>query len=205
MPGLERPSLIGRAPRGAEQLAVQPDVLVDPEAARTIAQVVEDLRLLGVAVGPVGLWRERERVQVRGHVALAPRIAVANQVPPICAPRSRTTKSSMPSCFRRIAAPSPPSPAPMMAMSASGIERLARWTPETGGVVSWDSVVSMLPPRLVGSCWPDRRASGDRSRLWEARVVARSAASGPRPDTVRRPRAGAGERPPFCWGETRYA
>ena len=44
-----------------------------------------------------------------------PGYVLSRQVPPISEARSITTKSSMPSCLRRIAIPRPENPAPMMA------------------------------------------------------------------------------------------
>ena len=55
---------------------VELDVRLEVEAAHQRLEVVEDLRLFGELAGPVGLRREREAVQVRGHVAGRPRIGV---------------------------------------------------------------------------------------------------------------------------------
>src|SRR5215207_1109356 len=51
----------------------------DAVAARRLPQVVEDLRLRGERARPVRVRGERERVEVRGHVAAAARVGV---VPP---------------------------------------------------------------------------------------------------------------------------
>src|SRR3954466_355930 len=63
-------------PARRRELGVEPDPVADAEALDALAQVVEDLRLLGVAVRPVVLGGERERVEVARHVALAAGIGV---------------------------------------------------------------------------------------------------------------------------------
>src|SRR3954466_6145521 len=63
-------------PARRRELGVEPDPVADAEALDALAQVVEDLWLLGIAVRPVVLARERERVEVRRHVALAAGIGV---------------------------------------------------------------------------------------------------------------------------------
>ncbi|CAA9535149.1 MAG: Cyclohexanone monooxygenase, partial [uncultured Solirubrobacteraceae bacterium] len=60
----------------------------------------------------VGLRRPR---LMRAVVQKIARAHIRRQVPPTSCARSSTTKSSSPSCLRRIAMPSPPKPLPMIA------------------------------------------------------------------------------------------
>ena len=50
-------------------LGAEPDVVRDVEAVHAVLEVGEDLGLLGELPGPVDVGRERERVEVRRHVA----------------------------------------------------------------------------------------------------------------------------------------
>ena len=49
---------------------------VTPKRSAQSAEVVPDFLLTGEAAAPVGIGRERERVEVRGHVARAARVGV---------------------------------------------------------------------------------------------------------------------------------
>jgi len=62
------------------------DEPIDAESGGDLAQVAENLRLGCVATRPVGRLGERERVQVRGHVAAGARVGV---VPPRAADGGR--------------------------------------------------------------------------------------------------------------------
>src|SRR5581483_11511664 len=58
---------------------------------------------------------------------------LSRQVPPTSPARSRTTKSWMPSRLRRMAAPRPPNPLPMMAMEVAATAATILAGPEVGG------------------------------------------------------------------------
>src|SRR4029077_9570374 len=77
--GAHAPRARGLVPGGVFEAAVEVDVRHDTEGFRALAQVRPDLRLRRIRACPVGLWRERERVQARRNVARAPWIGV---VPP---------------------------------------------------------------------------------------------------------------------------
>jgi hypothetical protein len=66
---IQPPAPRGLVEGGAEHLGVETDVRQHAEAACDVAQVLVDLRLRGEPPRPVGLRRERQRVQVGGHVA----------------------------------------------------------------------------------------------------------------------------------------
>ena len=72
--GLDRPAAV--LPLDALDRAVQPHVLADAVLVRAAAQVVADLGLARVGLAPPRVGREGERVEVRGHVAGAPRVGV---------------------------------------------------------------------------------------------------------------------------------
>src|SRR6185436_20865691 len=69
-------------PHGRAHLVPETQVGPEDEVVRALLEVAPDLRLTGVAVGPVRIGRERERVEVRGHVARAPGITVVAPRPP---------------------------------------------------------------------------------------------------------------------------
>ena len=116
-------------PVRAGDLAIQADVRAHAEALRAVAQVGVDLGLGRVGAAPAGVRRERERVQMRRHVAGAARIGVVVPGAADVVPRSSTTKSSMPSCLRRIAMPRPEKPLPTIARPTAGSSRLSRRGP----------------------------------------------------------------------------
>ena len=90
-----------------------------PKSSAHPLQVGADLGLAGVGARPVRVGRERERVQVRGHVARAAGIRVVVPRPADARRRARApTKSSTPSCRSRIARPMPEKPLPTMAIGA---------------------------------------------------------------------------------------
>jgi hypothetical protein len=74
--GLQSPALGLLVPRRVEQLVAETDVGDDAVALRAGAQVGPDLRLRGEGARPLRVRGEGERVQVRGHVAGAARVAV---------------------------------------------------------------------------------------------------------------------------------
>src|SRR3954462_9611767 len=74
--GLDAPALRVLIPRRVEQLVAEAHVRHDPVVLRAAAQVVPNLGLRGEGARPLGVRGEGERVQVRGHVARAARIAV---------------------------------------------------------------------------------------------------------------------------------
>src|SRR5689334_6597655 len=74
--GLHAPEAAGLVPLGALHLGPEADVRGDAVLVRALAQVVPDLRLQREQTRPLGVRRERERVEVRGNVALAARIRV---------------------------------------------------------------------------------------------------------------------------------
>ena len=126
---LELPALRLGHPVRVEQLRVQPHVGAHAEAVGAPAQVLEDLVAHRIGAVPVRVRRERERVEVRGDVALAAGIAVGHQVPPTSSSRSITMKSVVPRCFSRMAMPRPAKPAPTMATSCT-------WVPSTRGTLA---------------------------------------------------------------------
>ena len=73
------PALVVVRPAGLGDLVVVPGEAVDPVLGRHPLQVGVDLRLGGERAAPVGVRREREGVEVAGHVAGAARVGV---VPP---------------------------------------------------------------------------------------------------------------------------
>ena len=73
---LDPPQLRVLVPVGGQQLAVEADVRHHAVALGAAAQVVEDLGLRRERARPVGVRGERERVEVRGHVAAAAGIGV---------------------------------------------------------------------------------------------------------------------------------
>ena len=74
--GLDLPARPLVVPARSEQLAIEPDVRQDAEAAGAVVQVVLDLLAQRVCGGPVRLRSERERVEVRRDVALTARVRV---------------------------------------------------------------------------------------------------------------------------------
>ena len=72
----DAPSSAGVIPRCSGELVLEANVRHDPESSRAVAQVIPDLSLLRVGARPVGLARERERVQMRRHVTHAAGIRV---------------------------------------------------------------------------------------------------------------------------------
>ena len=74
--GLDPPQLRVVVPVGGDQLAVEADVRHHAVALGAVAQVVEDLGLRRERARPVRVRGERERVEVRGHVAAAAGIGV---------------------------------------------------------------------------------------------------------------------------------
>ena len=76
--GAHRPAARGGVEAGARDLGAEVQVRIDPVVRRALPQVGEDLGLRGVAARPAVSWRERERVQVRGHVAGRPGVCVGS-------------------------------------------------------------------------------------------------------------------------------
>ena len=81
---LQPPPAAVRVPAGGGDLVAEPDVPGHPLRGRDLVQVGPDLRLRGEATGPAGIRREREAVQVRGHVTGRAGVGV---VPPGAAQR----------------------------------------------------------------------------------------------------------------------
>ena len=72
--GLDGPAAV--LPLDAGDVAVEPHVRADAELVGDALQVVADLGLARVGVGPAGVGGEGEGVEVRGHVAGTPRVGV---------------------------------------------------------------------------------------------------------------------------------
>ena len=97
-------------------LVAEADVGHDAELVGAAAQVVADLGLERIRRAPVGVRRERERVERRRDVALAARIGVVapGAADLLGALDHDEVLDARPAC-RRIAMPRPENPAPMMA------------------------------------------------------------------------------------------
>ena len=99
--GLELPALLARRPRWPRAARSRGACAAGPEALGAVAQVGQELVAHRIGARPVRVGRERERVEVRGDVALAARDSCS---PTRCRPRrssrSITTKSSMPSLLQ---------------------------------------------------------------------------------------------------------
>ena len=65
----EPPAPCAGIPRRRRDARVRPQVGADAEAVGAVLEVAEDLGLVGVRLGPVGLQGEGIGVEVRGHVA----------------------------------------------------------------------------------------------------------------------------------------
>ncbi len=73
---VDQPARSLLVPRARADRPVQLDVALDVVGARRVEQVLVDLRLRRAQPRPVAALRERERVQVAGHVAGRARVAV---------------------------------------------------------------------------------------------------------------------------------
>ena len=74
--GDEVPAGLVVVPLGAGDLDAEPQVGLEAVGADAVAEVVEDLRLLGELAGPVGAPLEGVRVEVRRHVAAGAGVGV---------------------------------------------------------------------------------------------------------------------------------
>ncbi len=74
--GHDAPALRVVVPGEALDRVLEAQVREDPVMARAVAQVREDLRLRRERPAPVGVRGERERIEMRGHVARAPGVRV---------------------------------------------------------------------------------------------------------------------------------
>lgn len=74
--GRDLPRVAGRVEARRDHAGAEAEVPTEPEAIGAAPQVVEDLALRRELAGPVGVGRERERVEVRRHVAGGPGVVV---------------------------------------------------------------------------------------------------------------------------------
>ena len=106
---------------GAGDLRLEPDARQHAVARGDALEVGEDLRLRREAARPGRARVERERIEVRGDVEVAPGYVLSRQVPPRRSAFSKRTTSSKPARASWMAMPRPPKPLPTMAMRTAAI------------------------------------------------------------------------------------